>query len=55
MVAQYDLELEHMDIKTAFLHDNLEEKIVLMEKSESFLIKGLEDHVCLLIRNHCMV
>lgn len=55
MVAQYDLELEHMDIKTVFLHDDLEEKIVLMEKSQSFLIKGLEDHVCLLIRNHCMV
>lgn len=44
-----------MDIKTAFLHDNLGEKIALMEKSESFLIKGLEDYVCLLIRNHCMV
>ena len=32
IVVQFDLELEQMDVKTTFLHDELEEKIY-MEKT----------------------
>ena len=35
MVALFDLELEQMDVKTVFLHGNLEEKI-LMSQPKSF-------------------
>ena len=47
MVALFDLELEQMDVKTTFLHGNLEEKI-LMSQPEGFKAKGYEDYVCLL-------
>uniref|UniRef100_A0A0D3CNI4 Reverse transcriptase Ty1/copia-type domain-containing protein n=1 Tax=Brassica oleracea var. oleracea TaxID=109376 RepID=A0A0D3CNI4_BRAOL len=36
-----------MDVKTAFLHGDLEERI-LMEQPEGFILKGDEDKVCLL-------
>ena len=45
LVASLDLEVEQMDIKTAFLHGNLEEEIY-MEKSEGFVVNGKEYHVC---------
>ena len=35
LVAHQDLELEQLDVKTAFLHGNLEEEI-LMEQREGF-------------------
>ena len=47
MVALLDLELEQMDVKTAFLHGNLKEHI-LMAQPEGFECKGKEDYVCLL-------
>ncbi|KAH9763605.1 hypothetical protein KPL70_001228 [Citrus sinensis] len=47
MVALFDLELEQMDVKTAYLHGNLEEKI-LMSQPEGFEEKKHEGYVCLL-------
>ncbi|KAH9651033.1 hypothetical protein KPL70_026595 [Citrus sinensis] len=50
MVALFDLELEQIDVKTAFLHGNLEENI-LMSQPEGFEEKGHEDYVCLFKRS----
>ena len=47
MVALFDLELEQLDVKTAFLHGELEEQIY-MKQPEGFVVQGKEDHVCLL-------
>lgn len=45
-VVNFDAELEQMDVKTAFLHVNLDETIY-MEQPESFIKKGDEGKVCL--------
>jgi len=44
-VAHYDLELHQMDVKTAFLNDDLDEE-VNMNQPERFLALGKEDLVC---------
>jgi len=39
MVAQFDLELEQMNVKTAFLHGELEERIY-MKQPECYIQEG---------------
>ena len=45
LVAHFDLELQQMDVKTAFLNGNLEEKIY-MKQLEGFSSSGGEHLVC---------
>jgi len=42
IVVQFDLELEQMNVKTLFLHDELEEKIY-MKQPEGYLQEGKEN------------
>jgi hypothetical protein len=45
LVAHYDMALKQMDVKTAFLHIDLEEQIY-MEQLEGFSPPGLEHLFC---------
>jgi hypothetical protein len=48
IVAMHDL--EHLDVKTAFLHSELEEEIYI-DQPEGFIVPGKEDLVCKLKRS----
>ena len=41
----FDLEVEKMDVKTTFLHGNLEEEIY-MKQLEGFIVKGKNKLIC---------
>ncbi|GMJ02115.1 cysteine-rich RLK (RECEPTOR-like protein kinase) 8 [Hibiscus trionum] len=45
LAACYDLEVEQMDMKTAFLQGDLEEELY-MEKLEGFIAQGKKDYMC---------
>jgi ATP-binding cassette subfamily B (MDR/TAP) protein 1 len=45
IAATMDLEIEQLDVKTTFLHDDLEEEIY-MEQLEGFVVAGKEHQVC---------
>jgi len=49
IVAQFDLELEQMDVKTTFLHGKLEEKIY-MKQPEGYIQEAQENKMCLLTK-----
>ena len=50
LVASWDLHLEQMDVKTVFLHGDLEEEIY-MEQPESFVDPKEEKLVCKLTKS----
>lgn len=45
IAASMDLEIEQLDVKTAFLHGDLDKEIY-MEQPEGFAVKGKENLVC---------
>jgi hypothetical protein len=49
LATTFDLEIEQMDVKTTFLHADLEEEIY-MKYLEGFVVKGKKDLVCKLKR-----
>ncbi|KAH9684519.1 Integrase catalytic domain-containing protein [Citrus sinensis] len=50
LVAEYELELVQLDVKTAFLHGDLEEEIYMIQPC-GFRVAGEENHVCRLIKS----
>ena len=45
LTASLNLEIKQLDVKTTFLHSDLEEEIY-MEQPEGFKVKGKENLVC---------
>ncbi|KAH9684888.1 Integrase catalytic domain-containing protein [Citrus sinensis] len=52
MCDTFDLYLEQLDVKTAFLHEELEEEIYMLQP-EGFAETGKENLVCRLSSDHC--
>ena len=52
MVVTKNLHLEQLDVKTTFLHDDLEEDLYMIQP-EGFIVQGQENLVCKL-RKSCM-
>lgn len=50
LAAELDLKMRHMDVDTAFLNGELQEK-VYMEQPQGFKVKGKENQVCLLMKS----
>ena len=50
IVASENLHLEQMDIKTAFLHGDLD-KDIYMQQQEEFVVQGKEHMVCKLTKS----
>ena len=50
VVASENLHLEQMDVKTAFLHGDLDKEIY-MQQREEFVVPGKEHMVCKLTRS----
>lgn len=50
LVADYDLKLHQVDMKTTFLHRHFEEE-VYMDQHEGFSVEGNEYEVCTLKRS----
>ena len=51
-IDAFDFEVEKMDVKTSFLHGDLEEEIY-MKQPEGFMVKGKKELVCML-KKLCM-
>ena len=45
LVASMNLELEQLNVKTTFLHGDIDEEI-FMEQPDDFKVKGKENMVC---------
>jgi hypothetical protein len=45
ITVSFDLEVEQMDVKTSFLHGDLEEQIY-MKQPEGFVVKGKKELIC---------
>ena len=45
IATSFDLELEQMDVKTSFLHGDMEEEIY-MKQPEGFIVTGKKELVC---------
>jgi len=50
IVTHYDLELHQMDVKTAFLNDNIDEKIYMVQP-ENFVLGDPKNMVCKLTKS----
>jgi hypothetical protein len=50
LATTFDLKIEHMDVKTTFLHGDLEEEIY-MKQPKGFVVKGKKELVCKLKRS----
>lgn len=50
IAALHNLEIHQMDMKTAFLNEELEEEIY-MEQPEWYIVPGQENKVCRLVKS----